>query len=47
MEMPPEQEAEHTQQLRRIQRGRNRVLALLLIGFVVLFYFITIAKMQH
>lgn len=29
----------------RIQRSRNRVLALLLIGFAVLIYFISIAKM--
>jgi hypothetical protein len=29
----------------RIQRGRNRVVAVLLIGFAVLVYFISIAKM--
>jgi hypothetical protein len=30
---------------KRIQRNRNRVLAGLLIGFAVLIYFISIAKM--
>lgn len=33
------------QQRKRIQRSRNRVLAGLLIGFAVLVYFISIAKM--
>ncbi|MEO6091760.1 MAG: hypothetical protein ABIT04_05730 [Novosphingobium sp.] len=31
--------------LARVRRSRNRVLALLLAGFVVLVYFISIAKM--
>lgn len=30
---------------RRIQKGRNRVLALLLLGLVVLFYALTFARM--
>lgn len=38
---PEKQEAER----KRIVRGRNRMLALVLLGFIVLFYFITIAKM--
>jgi hypothetical protein len=38
--MTPEEEAE----LRRRQKGRNIVLALLLAGFAVLFFFITIAQ---
>lgn len=33
------------EQRKRIQRSRNRVLAGLLIGFAVLVYFISIAKM--
>lgn len=32
------------QERRRIQRGRNTAVALMLVGLVVLFYFITIAK---
>ncbi|HZU65046.1 MAG TPA: hypothetical protein VFF98_15275 [Novosphingobium sp.] len=32
---------------RRIIAARNKVLALVLLGFVVLFFAITIAKMQH
>jgi len=31
---------------KRIQRSRNRVLAALLIGFCILVYFISIAKMS-
>lgn len=31
---------------RRIQRGRNRVLALLLLGFVVLVFAISIVKIE-
>ncbi|MDP3908130.1 hypothetical protein [Novosphingobium sp.] len=30
---------------RRIQKGRNIALGLLLLGFVVLFYFLTFVKM--
>ena len=42
--MTPEEEAE----FKRRRRGRNIALALVLLGFVVLFYFITIARMgQH
>jgi len=33
------------QDIRRIQRGRNNVLGLLLAAFVVLVFFISIAKM--
>ncbi|MFM5884473.1 MAG: hypothetical protein ACKOQ3_03945 [Novosphingobium sp.] len=43
MELPPTPEQER----KRIIAGRNRVLALVLVGFAVLFFFITIAKMQH
>ena len=39
--MTPEEE----QQLKRARRGRNIALALLLTGFVVLFYAISIVKM--
>lgn len=39
---PERQEAER----KRIVRSRNRVLAVLLVGLIVLFYFITIAKMM-
>ena len=38
--MTPEEEA----QLKRARRGRNIALGLLLLGFVVLFYAITIAR---
>jgi len=38
--MTPEEEIE----FKRRQRGRNIVLALLLAGFAVLFFFITIAR---
>lgn len=31
----------------RIIKGRNRVLGLVLTGFALLFFFITIAKMKH
>jgi hypothetical protein len=41
MSMTPEEEAE----FKRRRRGRNIALALLLVGFVVLFYLITIARM--
>jgi hypothetical protein len=42
--MTPEEEAELT----RRRKSRNLVLALLLLGFVVLFYFITIVRVgQH
>lgn len=41
MPVPDDQQAER----RRIQRGRNLALGLVLLGFVALFYFITIAKM--
>lgn len=39
--MTPEEE----QQIKRARRGRNIALALLLAGFVVLFYAISIVKM--
>ena len=39
--MTPEEEA----RFRKARRGRNIALALVLAGFVVLFYFVTIAKM--
>ena len=35
---------EEQQQIQRARRGRNIALALVLVGFVVLFYAITIAK---
>ena len=38
--MTPEEE----DRLKQSRKGRNKALALVLIGFVVLFYFITIAK---
>jgi hypothetical protein len=40
MSMTPEDEAE----LKRRRRGRNVMLAVVLLGFVVLFYFITIVQ---
>lgn len=43
MELPKDPETER----KRIIKGRNTALALLLLGFVVLFYFITISKMSH
>ena len=43
MDQKPDHEAER----RRILRGRNVALALLLGGLVVLFYLITIARMGH
>lgn len=43
MTTPEEFEA----QRRKIIRGRNRALGLVLTGFAVLFFFITIAKMHH
>jgi len=39
-QLPPDPEAER----KRIIKGRNNALALLLFGLVVLFFFITIAK---
>jgi len=39
--MTPEEQS----QLKRARRGRNIALALALVGFVVLFYAITIVKM--
>jgi hypothetical protein len=39
--MTPEEEA----QFKKARRGRNIALALVLLGFVVLFYAITIVKM--
>ena len=42
MENPLDQGAER----RRIQRGRNIALGLVLGGLVILFYFITIAKIS-
>ena len=39
--MTPEEDA----QLRKARRGRNIALALVLLGFVVLFYAITVVKM--
>jgi hypothetical protein len=39
--MTPEEQA----QLKRARRGRNIALALVLLGFVVLFYAVTIVKM--
>jgi len=39
--MTPEEQV----QLRRARRGRNIALALVLVGFVALFYAITIVKM--
>jgi len=43
--MTPEEQL----QLERARRGRNKALALVLLGFVVLFFAITIAKisLQH
>jgi hypothetical protein len=35
---------EEQEQLKKSRKGRNLALALVLLGFVVLFYFITIAK---
>ncbi|MEN9682837.1 MAG: hypothetical protein RLZZ427_588 [Pseudomonadota bacterium] len=43
MQLPHDPDAER----KRIQRGRNRALALVLGAMVVLFFFITIAKMSH
>ena len=40
--MTPEEDAAH----KKARRGRNVALALVLVGFVVLFYAITIAKMS-
>lgn len=40
--MTPEEDAA----LKKARRGRNVALALVLVGFVVLFYAITIAKMS-
>lgn len=40
--MTPDEEAA----LKKARRGRNVALALVLVGFVVLFYAITIAKMS-
>ena len=37
---------DHEAERKRIQRSRNRVVALLLAGFVILVYFISIAKMN-
>ncbi len=34
-------------QRQRIIRGRNRALGLVLAGFALLFFFITIAKLNH
>lgn len=42
-QMPPDPEAER----KRIIKGRNTALALLLFGLVVLFFFITIAKRMN
>ena len=42
MENPLDQDSER----RRIQRGRNIAMGLVLGGLVVLFYFITIAKIS-
>jgi hypothetical protein len=39
--MTPEEEA----QFKKARRGRNIALALVLVGFVVLFYAVTIVKM--
>lgn len=39
--MTPEEEA----QFKKARRGRNIALALVLLGFVALFYFITLARM--
>ncbi|MEZ5734905.1 MAG: hypothetical protein R3E09_03715 [Novosphingobium sp.] len=41
MSQPPDPETENA----RIRRSRNKVLALLLVGFVVLVYAISIVKM--
>jgi len=38
---------DHEAERQRIIKGRNRVLALVLIALVVLFFFITIAKIGH
>ncbi|WP_374530184.1 hypothetical protein [Novosphingobium sp.] len=43
MQLTPEQEVER----KRIQRGRNRVMALVLGAMAILFFFISIAKMTH
>ena len=42
--MDPNSE-EQLEQRKRIIAGRNRALALVLVGLVVLFFYITIAKM--
>ncbi len=42
MDLPPDPEAER----RRIQRGRNVALGLVLAGLAVLFFLITIAKIH-
>ena len=41
MTLPENNDAER----RRIQKGRNIALGLVLLGFVVLFYFLTFVKM--
>lgn len=46
MENPLDQPKDNDTERRRIQRGRNIALGLVLGGLVVLFYFITIAKIS-
>ena len=43
MELPPNID----EQRKKIQRGRNVAMALLLAAFAVLFFVITIVKMKH
>ncbi len=43
MDQPPNIDEER----KRIQRGRNVAMGLVLAGFAVLFFFITIAKLKH
>ncbi len=43
MQLPPDPDAER----KRIQRGRNIALGLVLAGLVVLFFLITIAKVHR
>ena len=42
----PEQAPDPAAERRRIQRGRNIAVGLMLLGLVVLFYFITISRVR-
>ncbi len=42
--MTPMDDPARDAERKRIIKGRNRMLALMLLGFVALFYFITVAK---